>query len=396
MLVEQIGETDKTTKSENEINEEEIPKQVVLNRFVINDGLVDFSDQRLREEFLYELSEVSIDMDTIEFQDNWVNINAEMKLNKRGKLDAQIGLNPSAILDSIQLDYVLTDFQLPDVNIYSKHYVGLPILFGEMYYVSKTSIVNKQLNSENELIIRNAEMGRKGGGLYDVPVKLALFILKDINGDITLDVPVSGDLSDPKTRIGPIIWDTFKGFKVKIVASPFKALGNLLGADPDEIEQIVFDYADTTLVRKQIKSLDLLLELEQLKPELQIDLHYLNDKKLERTDVASEISHQLYFEEKNQKASSNTNDYMKFLELKTGKDSLLMQDYETLLAPGANIDSLLEVRQSLRINNVKDYLSEKNDSTSIRVFNYNEEDVLNIGSRPRIEVRYILAEELEE
>ena len=85
----------------------------------------------------------------------------------------------------------------------------------------------------------------KTGGLYDVPIKLALFILKDINGDVKLDIPVSGDLSDPKTNINKIVWETFKGFMFKIVASPFKALGNLLGAQPDEIEEITLVYSDS-------------------------------------------------------------------------------------------------------------------------------------------------------
>lgn len=366
-----------------------------INHLVVNNGLIDFSDQRFREEFFYELSQMTIDMDTLELQDDWVNINANMKLNKRGNLEAQMGLNPYNPLDSIQINYVLTDFQLPDINVYSKHYVGLPILFGDMYYVSKTSIVNKQLTSDNELIIRNVEMGRKTGGLYDIPVKLALFILKDINGDINLDIPVRGDLSDPKTRLGHIIWDTFKSLMFKIVASPFKALGNMLGVDPKELEEITFDYTDTTLVARQTRSLDLLLELEHKKPELQIELQYYNDKKLERTYAAEELSNWLYFQEKGKKAKSNEKDYLNFLKEKTGQDSMLIQDYELLFAPKEMVDSVINEREKIRLNLTGDYLSQKNDSTTIRVFGYNSEDVLNIGSRPRFAVKYVLAEDVE-
>jgi len=200
-------------------SETEIPMNVVLNHFIINDGLMDFSDQTMREVFDYELSKMKVDMDTFSLQDEWVNIIATMKLNRRGTLEARLGLNPLDPMQRIELDYVLTDFQLPDINIYSKHYAGLPILFGDMYYVNKTQIINHQLESNNQLIIRNVEMGRKTGGLYDVPIKLALFVLKDINGDIVLDIPVRGNLADPKVKIGPIIWDTFKSFVFKIVFS---------------------------------------------------------------------------------------------------------------------------------------------------------------------------------
>ena len=380
--------TDKTSESSID--------NFTINHLVVNNGLIDFSDQRFREEFFYELSQVTIDMDTLELQDDWVNINANMKLNKRGNLEAQMGLNPYDPLDSIQINYVLTDFQLPDINVYSKHYVGLPILFGDMYYVSKTSIANKQLTSENELIIRNVEMGRKTGGLYDIPVKLALFILKDINGDINLEIPVRGDLSDPKTKLGPVIWNTFKSLMFKIVASPFKALGNLLGVDPKELEEITFDYADTTLVAKQTRSLDLLLELEQKKPEMQIELHYYNDRKLERTDAAAELSNLFYFQENGKKARSNEKDYMTFLKEKTEKDSLLLQDYEVLFAPKEMVDSVINEREKVRLNLTRNYLNQKSDSTTIKVLGYDSEDVLNIGSRPRFAVKYVLAEDADE
>lgn len=374
---------------------EETPMNIVLNHFIINDGLMDFSDQTMRETFDYELSEITVDMDTFSLQDDWVNINAKMKLNKRGTLEAKLGVNPLEPLKRIELKYVLTDFQLPDINVYSKYYAGLPILFGDMYYVNKTKIANRQLESNNQLIIRNVKMGRKTGGLYDIPIKLALFILKDINGDIILDIPVKGDLSDPKVKIGAIVWDTFKSFMFKIVASPFKVLGNLLGADPKEIEEITFDYADTTLVAKQMRSFDLLLEIEKTKPELLIEMHYLNDKKLEKIDAAGELAQNSFFQKTGKRAKLNNREYLQFLKLETGKDSLPLQDYEILFAPAYPVDSIVQLRETRRMDLTKKYLASKNDSTAIKTITYNPAEVLNIGSRPRFEVRYFLAEDAE-
>jgi hypothetical protein len=61
-----------------------------------------------------------------------------------------------------------------------------------MYYRSNTSISGGQLSSENKLIIENVEVGEKQGGLHNLALKLALFLLKDRQGAIDLDVPVSG------------------------------------------------------------------------------------------------------------------------------------------------------------------------------------------------------------
>ncbi len=389
MMVPVEAETvaDTTESEENE------PYDIMIDKLVIDDGLIDFSDQRLQEVFNYELSQVHVDMDSLSLNSNWLEINSNMKLNKRGNLEAELGLNPYDPFQHIELNYVLSDFQLPDINIYSKHYAGLPILFGDMYYRNKTSIVNKQLNSENELVIRNVEMGRKSGGLYDIPIKLALFILKDKNGDVNLDIPVTGDLSDPRTDVGKIVWNTLKGFMGKIVSSPFRALGNLLGADPKELEEITMVYSDTTLTRKQHRSLDLLLELEQQKPGLLIEMQYMNDRKLERVDAAAQIVQDNYTKETGKSPRGNNKEYLEYLKTETQRDSLVMQDYERLLAPETMVDSVIISRENNRHQLVQSYLHEQNDSTTIRVLEYNEDEVLNIGSRPQFKISYKLAED---
>ncbi len=384
--------------TEDEITEDEEEATVysfLIDSLQVNNGWIDFSDKRFREEFNYELSKIEVNTENLSLDTDWLTLNANMLLNKRGKLEARIGVNPYDPLSKIDLEYVLSDFQLPDINIYSKHYTGLPILFGDMYYVSKTTIDKRQLNSKNNLIIRDVELGRKNGGLYDIPLKLALFILKDINGDVKLDIPVTGDLSDPRTRIGRIVWTTLKQFTVKIVASPFKALGNLLGAQPDELEEITFGYDDTSLTGKQGRSIDLLLKLEEMKPDMQIDMQYLNDRKLERVDAAKEIVHQNYQQERQKTPNSDRKEYEAYLKEKSGMDSLLIQDYEQLLAPKEKVDSVVLARESMRIQLVKDYLTSENDSTSVRVLPYAADEVLNIGSRPRFLIKYLLREDTE-
>ncbi|MCK3682777.1 DUF748 domain-containing protein [Maribellus sp. YY47] len=375
------------------VTEEDAVYQVMIDSLQVKSGWIDFSDKRFREPFDYELSEISVNTENLSLDTDWITLSGSMLLNKRGKLEAKVGVNPYDPLSKIDLEYVLSDFQLPDINIYSKHYTGLPILFGDMYYLNKTTINNKKLNSENQLIIRNVELGRKNGGLYDIPLKLALFILKDINGDVKLDIPVTGDLSDPRTRIGRIVWTTFKQFMVKIVASPFKALGNLLGAQPDELEEITFVYSDTSLTGKQRRGLDLLLKLEEMKPGMQIEMQYLNDRKLERADAAEQIVHEDYQTLYQNDPKSHRKEYEAFLKEKSGLDSLLIQDYELMLAPTEKVDSVIQARENMRIQLVKNYLTTANDSTAIEVLDYNKEEVLNIGSRPKFQIKYTLQEE---
>lgn len=396
MLISDSTETNEDVDLENpdkKTEGEEEAINITIDSFIIKNGQIDFCDQTLYQPFDYEVSDIHVSTSDLSLNSDFVKILASMNLNKRGKFNSTIGINPLDPMQHIELESVLSEFQLPDVSTYSKHYTGLPILFGDMYYKCKTSIKNKQLNSKNKLVIRNVELGNKIGGLYDIPIKLALYILKDKNGDIELDIPVTGDLSNPKTAIGPIIWKTVKNLITQIATSPFKALGNLLGADSKELEEITFTYNDTTLTKKQKHSLDLLLKLEKMKPELQINIQYFNDRKLEKFDAASQIMQESFAQKTNDKATSNPKAYLEFLQTESGNDSLKMQDYERMLAPSIQTDSIVNFRETERIKLVKDYLKQQNDSTAISILEYKEEETQNIGSRPRFAISYGLSEE---
>jgi len=60
-------------------------------------------------------------------------------------------------------------------------------------------------------------------------------------------LPLTGDLNDPKTNVSKLVSTTLKTVVVKVVASPFIALGGLL----DSIQQ--------NIVQKRIKKIEVAL-----------------------------------------------------------------------------------------------------------------------------------------
>jgi hypothetical protein len=106
-----------------------------------------------------------------------------------------------------------------------------------------------------------------------LPIKLAVALLKDRNGVIDLDIPVTGTLDDPAFRLGPIIWKVFVNILEKAVTAPFALLGALFGGGPD-LQFIDFrpgaadlDSAAADRVKAMVKALN---ERPQLKIEVPI------------------------------------------------------------------------------------------------------------------------------
>lgn len=372
-------------------NDQPLDYSYRINHFKISDGLVDFRDNSYGEPFDYHFDKLAIKVDSVSSLDKWITAFTTMRLNKRGKLKGELGIDPSNPYE-LKVNYVVTNFQMSDLNVLSKYYVGFPILLGNMYYQGKTVITARQLSSENKLIIRNAKLGRKSGGLMNLPLKLALYLLKDVHGDITLDLPLTGDLNDPMTKIGRLIWQVIKNVVVKVVASPYRALSGLMGVDPDEIRGIQFNFADTTLLDGHFRRIKLFAELERKKPDLKIELAYYNDAELERSEIAVQEAGKLF-------KSSLGADYKKemvrftsFLAEKLRSDTISVISGSTWLIGKHKLDSIQESYSRLRIRKIESALHNINDSTRIKVLIPNREAPENVGSKPVFELKFSMDE----
>jgi hypothetical protein len=336
-----------------------------IQSFRMEEGTIEFRDHTTSEPFDYLFTEMEIHADSIESSANWVSLYANMLLNNRGNLVAEIGFDPLAP-QNFMLDYNIRDFQLSDLNIYSNYYTGFPILYGEMFYTGHTEVADKKLVSDNHLILDHVKLGNKGGGLHDLPLKFALYILKDRNDVIDLEIPVRGRTDDPRVSVGKIVWNTLKNLIIRTATAPYDFLSQLLGVDPGDIQAIEFDYRDTTLTAGLSRQLDLLLELEEIKPFMEIDLVYHNDLEREKREI---------------------------LMAETGIEPTSIQAFDTLADEILQADSVVALYSDLRIRKLEEYLRSMNDSTQIRILRSNEQDPKNANSRPRFEAAFSMKDE---
>jgi hypothetical protein len=360
-------ETDSLQEEEPETDSLQSPPasslSYALNSFIIDDGSIDYTDHRTPEPFSYDLTDLDLSVDSISSQEDWIDLYARMLLNNRGKLNAELGIDPRNPMN-MTLDVGITDFILSDLNIYSRHYLGSPIIRGDMFYQSKTIIRGGQLSSENKLVIENVEVGDKEGGMHDLPLKFAVFLLKDREGVINLDVPVRGDLKNPEISVGKIVWATFKNLIVKTVTAPYDLLADMIGVDPKDIQAIEFAYGDSLLTDQRTEQLKLLLSLEEKKEGLGIELIYYND-------AEKETGH-LFLTEAGENLPSLSE-----------ADSLNL---------ALSYAELTETFSLTRISIVESYLKSINDSTAIVISRSHADAPGNLGSSPRFEVKYSMEE----
>ncbi len=123
------------------------------------------------------------------------------------------------------------NIELSTFNPYSGKFAGYIIDKGKLSVLTQYRVENRRLDAQHRIRIDQLELGGKvdSPDALSLPLKLAIALLKDRNGVIDLDLPVSGSVDDPTFRIGPIIWKMFVNLLGKIVTAPFALIGSLFG-----------------------------------------------------------------------------------------------------------------------------------------------------------------------
>ena len=111
-------------------------------------------------------------------------------------------------------------------------------------------------------------------------------MLKDSNGRIELDVPVSGRLDDPQFSLAPIVLKIIVNMVVKAAASPFKLLGALVGGGGDELSFVEFTPGEAQLREGETNKLVKLADALAKRPTLNLDIEGAIDPERDRDALA--------------------------------------------------------------------------------------------------------------
>lgn len=182
-------------------------------------------------------------------------------------------INPLSASLYSDLAMSFRNMDLTTVTPYSSRFAGYEIRKGKLSLDLDYHIKSRRLDARHHVVLDQLELGDRvdSKDATTLPVRLAIALLKDRQGVIDVQLPVTGSLDDPRFRIAPLVWRMLGNLVAKAVTAPFALLGSLFGGG-DDVNQLVFAPGTADLDEASRQRLVSLRKAMIERPGLRLDL----------------------------------------------------------------------------------------------------------------------------
>ncbi|MCF8159473.1 MAG: DUF748 domain-containing protein [Polaromonas sp.] len=241
----------------------DLPAVVNFGPVSLLGGRVDFSDRFIQPNYSADLSELTGKLSAFSSQaTSGVAQLADLELRGRAQgtatLEVSGKINPLAKPLALDIMGKVRDLELPPLSPYSARYAGYGIERGKLSVdVSYQVQPDGKLTADHKIVLNQLKFGDAVPNAKDtLPVKLAVALLADRHGVIDINLPVSGSLSDPQFRLGPIVFKLIVNLIVKAITAPFSLLASALGGGGEELSVVNFAAGSAALSPEARSGLD--------------------------------------------------------------------------------------------------------------------------------------------
>ncbi|MDY7032172.1 MAG: DUF748 domain-containing protein [Thermodesulfobacteriota bacterium] len=267
--------TEKKDKESPEVKEKgQTFESIQIREVTLQGGHIGFLDKSIKPSFSTALQDIQGYITGLTSEET-----KKADVFFKGKIDNQSPLEITGTINPLKeelfadVNAAFKDIELSPLTPYSGKYVGYTIAKGKLSIDLDYFIDKKELDSKNHFFIDQLTFGDKTESpeATNLPVQFGVSLLKNRNGEIDLNLPVSGTIDDPEFKVGKIILKMVINLLVKAATSPFALLGAVFGGG-EELSALEFDYGRSNISQKGRKRLDTLIKVLYERPALQLDI----------------------------------------------------------------------------------------------------------------------------
>ncbi|WP_261533537.1 DUF748 domain-containing protein [Burkholderia multivorans] len=251
------------------------PVRMHFGELVLQNGRVTYTDNFIKPNYTANLVAIKGTVGAFG-TDSTTSAPVDVAANLAGNGPISIKGSVNPLIDKPALDLTATahDIELTNLTLYSAKYAGYPITKGKLNVDLHYQLANDQLKANNHIFIDQLTFGDHidNDTATKLPVKLAISLLKNTRGEIDVNLPVSGSLSNPEFSVGGLIWRALLNLIAKAVTSPFSLLAHAFGSGGEDLGYVEFAPGSAVLTDAQQKKLDTVVKMLTEKPSIRLDL----------------------------------------------------------------------------------------------------------------------------
>ncbi|WP_130930842.1 DUF748 domain-containing protein [Pseudomonas sp. Sample_24] len=252
------------------------PLGIHIGGIAINDGSANFADFSLTPNFATAIQQLNGQIGTIDSrQAKPASVDVKGKVDRYAPVTIKGAVNPFDPMASLDIATSFKRVELTTLTPYSGKFAGYRIRKGRLNLDLHYQITKGQLKAENKVVVEQLQLGEKvdSPDAVSLPLKLAIALLKDVDGKISIELPVTGDLNNPQFSVMPIVWQTLRNLIVKAAAAPFKLIGGLVsGGGSEDLGSVSFAPGSSDLSKDAEGALDKLSKALKERPALRLEI----------------------------------------------------------------------------------------------------------------------------
>jgi uncharacterized protein involved in outer membrane biogenesis len=262
---------------------------IKIGKITLQGGTVRFTDNFVKPNYTANLQEVGGHLTGLSSEAGSVaTLELRGNYDKVAPLNLSARINPLSAKPYLDLKADIKGIELTSLSAYSGKYAGYAIDKGKLSLFVNYKIENDLLEAQNRVFLDQLTFGDRvdSPDATSLPVTLAVSLLKNRNGEIDLNLPISGSLNDPQFSIGGLVVKVIVNLLAKAVTAPFALLGSMFGGG-EELSNVEFDYGRATIGLDAQQRLENLAKALVDRPGLRLEVEGRVDPERDREGLKS-------------------------------------------------------------------------------------------------------------
>ncbi|NLF24249.1 MAG: DUF748 domain-containing protein, partial [Deltaproteobacteria bacterium] len=204
-----------------------------------------------------------------------VQLNSQGKIFGDGTVKIEADYIPDRFPENVVADLKIERMPLANLSHYAARFLGRSIKAGRISVDLSAKATRGLLKAENKIVLHHLTLGKlvPSKDAIDIPLGVVIPLLRDSNGNITLDVPISGNTTNPSFDYMGQLGTTLRDNLVHLAASPLTMLSTLYNWSGGSLQEILFKDSSAILPEQEIEKLQVLAKAMLDRPALELAIH---------------------------------------------------------------------------------------------------------------------------